>query len=290
MTDGTPPAIEVARAGHDLRNGDRARRPRPAGRRPAPCSGCSAPTAPARRRSSGSSPRCCARPPARGRCSVTTSSPTPLAVRRRIGLAGQFGRRRRGADRAREPRDDRPAVPAPGARGARSAPARCSSASGSPTPPTAACRPTRAACAGGSIWARACRAGHRCCCSTSRPPALTPARGWSCGASIDEMRRDGTTVLLTTQYLEEADRLAQRIARRRPRGLVAAGHPGRAQGDGRHRGARRPAGRSRADAGAARLLADLSTGDAPAVDRAAGEIRLAGRRPRGVGRGGAPPR
>jgi ABC-2 type transport system ATP-binding protein len=29
---------------------------------------------------------------------------------------------------------------------------------------------------------------------------------------VDELRRDGTTVLLTTQYLEEADRLAQRIA------------------------------------------------------------------------------
>jgi daunorubicin resistance ABC transporter ATP-binding subunit len=29
---------------------------------------------------------------------------------------------------------------------------------------------------------------------------------------VEELRRDGTTVLLTTQYLEEADRLAQRIA------------------------------------------------------------------------------
>ena len=28
---------------------------------------------------------------------------------------------------------------------------------------------------------------------------------------VDELRRDGTTVLLTTQYLDEADRLAQRI-------------------------------------------------------------------------------
>ena len=29
---------------------------------------------------------------------------------------------------------------------------------------------------------------------------------------VDELRREGTTVLLTTQYLDEADRLAQRIA------------------------------------------------------------------------------
>jgi daunorubicin resistance ABC transporter ATP-binding subunit len=38
---------------------------------------------------------------------------------------------------------------------------------------------------------------------------------------VDELRREGTTVLLTTQYLEEADRLAQRIAVV-DRGLIAA--------------------------------------------------------------------
>ena len=46
--------------------------------------------------------------------------------------------RRRGADRARERRDDRPPVPAVRAPRRAPAPARCSSASGSPTPPTAA--------------------------------------------------------------------------------------------------------------------------------------------------------
>ena len=80
-----------------------------------------------------------------------------LAVRRRIGLAGQSAGRRRRADRAGEPRDDRPALPAPGTRRRASAPLTRSSASGSPTRPTAACRPTRAACAGGWTWARACR-------------------------------------------------------------------------------------------------------------------------------------
>ena len=30
--------------------------------------------------------------------------------------------------------------------------------------------------------------------------------------TVEELRREGTTVLLTTQYLDEADRLAQRIA------------------------------------------------------------------------------
>jgi daunorubicin resistance ABC transporter ATP-binding subunit len=56
---------------------------------------------------------------------------------------------------------------------------------------------------------------------TGRPPVLLldePTTGldprtrqelWD---EVDRLRREGTTVLLTTQYLEEADRLAQRIA------------------------------------------------------------------------------
>ncbi len=41
---------------------------------------------------------------------------------------------------------------------------------------------------------------------------LDPRRRLSVWVAIEELARSGTTVLLTTQYLEEADRLASRIA------------------------------------------------------------------------------
>src|SRR5919106_2475548 len=41
---------------------------------------------------------------------------------------------------------------------------------------------------------------------------LDPRTRLELWSTIDELRREGTTVLLTTQYLEETDRLAQRIA------------------------------------------------------------------------------
>jgi ABC-2 type transport system ATP-binding protein len=41
---------------------------------------------------------------------------------------------------------------------------------------------------------------------------LDPRSRQELWAIVDELRRDGTTVLLTTQYLDEADRLAQQIA------------------------------------------------------------------------------
>ena len=56
---------------------------------------------------------------------------------------------------------------------------------------------------------------------TGRPPVmlldepttgLDPRTRQELWNTVDQLRRDGTTVLLTTQYLEEADRLAQRIA------------------------------------------------------------------------------
>ncbi len=58
-------------------------------------------------------------------------------------------------------------------------------------------------------------------------------------AMIRALVADGTTVLLTTQYLEEADHLAHDIAGHRPRrGRRATGTPGRAQGERRTAGTR----------------------------------------------------
>jgi ABC-type multidrug transport system ATPase subunit len=92
---------------------------------------------------------------------------------------------------------------------------------------------------------------------------------------VDELRRDGTTVLLTTQYLEEVDRFAQRIA------VVDHGRIA-AQGTATELKAtigtevlavRTSDPASAREAGA--MLADLATGDAPAIDAATGEIRFA---------------
>jgi len=92
---------------------------------------------------------------------------------------------------------------------------------------------------------------------------------------VDELRREGTTVLLTTQYLDEADRLAQRIAVV-DRGRIAA------QGTAAELKAAvgtmilsvRLADRAVAH-DASEALGGLGAADKPHVDAADGEIRLA---------------
>ena len=61
-----------------------------AGRSAAPSTACSGPTAPARRRRSACSPRCCAPTPAARACSGTTSSTEADAVRGLVSLTGQL--------------------------------------------------------------------------------------------------------------------------------------------------------------------------------------------------------
>ena len=51
--------------------------------------------------------------------------------------------------------------------------------------------------------------------------------------AIEALVAEGTTVLLTTQYLDEADRLPDRIAVIDHGLVIAQGTPGRAQGTGR---------------------------------------------------------
>jgi daunorubicin resistance ABC transporter ATP-binding subunit len=118
---------------------------------------------------------------------------------------------------------------------------------------------------------------------TGRPPVLLldePTTGldprtrqelWSI---VDELRRGGTTVLLTTQYLDEADRLAQRIAVVDHGRIVAAGTAAELKTTvGAEVLAVRVADTARTtDAAAA--LADLTSGDEPTVDVAAGEVRI----------------
>ena len=118
---------------------------------------------------------------------------------------------------------------------------------------------------------------------TGRPPVLLldePTTGldprarqelWSI---VGELRTEGTTVLLTTQYLEEADRLAQRIAVMDKGRIAAQGTAGELKATiGTEVLALRTRDPARA-AEAGTLLADLGTGEAPAVDADTGRIRL----------------
>jgi ABC-2 type transport system ATP-binding protein len=92
---------------------------------------------------------------------------------------------------------------------------------------------------------------------------------------IDEIRSEGTTVLLTTQYLDEADRLAQQIALVDHGRIVAQGTA--AQLKARIGGSVLSV--RLVDAAqlplAAATLTTLTAADEPRVDAVDGEIRLA---------------
>ena len=96
---------------------------------------------------------------------------------------------------------------------------------GSRTPPTARSVPTPAACAGDSTSPPAWSCTGRSSSSTSRPPASIPRAGPRCGGRSRASSQDGAALLLTTQYLEEADRLADEIVVLSGGKTVAAGTP-----------------------------------------------------------------
>ncbi len=83
-----------------------------------------------------------------------------------------------------------------------------------------------AACAAGSTWRpEPRRPTASCSSSTSRRPASTRAAATRSGTIVRALVADGTTVLLTTQYLEEADQLADRVAVFDHGRVVAEGPP-----------------------------------------------------------------
>ncbi len=92
---------------------------------------------------------------------------------------------------------------------------------------------------------------------------------------VEELRREGTTVLLTTQYLEEADRLAQQIAVVDHGRIAAEGTPAQLKAAiGGSVLSVRVADRADVDAAAA-VLSGLGSAEQPHVDTADGEITLA---------------
>jgi daunorubicin resistance ABC transporter ATP-binding subunit len=93
--------------------------------------------------------------------------------------------------------------------------------------------------------------------------------------AVDELRRGGTTVLLTTQYLEEADRLAQRIAVLDHGRIVAHGTAAQLKATVGNEVLAVRVADTEGVHDAAAALADLSSRDEPFVDPASGEIRLA---------------
>ena len=166
-------------------------------------------------------------------------------------------RGRREPDRLREPRDGRAALP-PAAGGRASARARAArdvrphGRGGPPRPhvlgrDAAAARPRRGAG----------RAAAGASSSTSRRPGSTRAAGSASGRRSRALVADGTTVLLTTQYLDEADRLADRISVIDHGLVIAEGTPSELKGPGRRRAARGPprATPSRREAAIAALAA-----------------------------------
>jgi daunorubicin resistance ABC transporter ATP-binding subunit len=104
---------------------------------------------------------------------------------------------------------------------------------------------------------------------------LDPRTRQELWATVDELRRAGTAILLTTQYLDEADRLAQRIAVVDRGRIAAEGTPAQLKATvGAEILAVRLADPARITDAAA-LLADLSSGDEPLVDAPRGEVRVA---------------
>ena len=199
-------------------------------------SASSARTGPARPRRCGCSRRCSRRPA--GEATVAGADLAPRAAAgppaHRLRPAGRLDRP--GRDRPRRARHPGPAVRhGQGRRPRRRAAEVLDGARPRRPPPTGRPAPTRAACAAGSTSGSASSTARASCSSTSRRPASTRRRAPACGTRSAHLRELGTTVFLTTHYLEEADALCRPPRDHRPRPDRGRGHGRRAQAAGRRR-------------------------------------------------------
>ena len=179
------------------------------GHRPRACSGR---TAPARRRRSGSSPRSSSRTRATRRSPGFDVVTQAQQLRPVIGLSGQYA----AVDENLTGRENLwmfgRLYQLPSTEAAAPRRTSCSSSSSWPTPAIASSRPIRAACAAGSTSASALIGRPRLLFLDEPTTGLDPRSRLGMWDVIRGLVREGTTLLLTTQYLEEADELADTIA------------------------------------------------------------------------------
>ena len=141
--------------------------------------------------------------------------------------------RRRAPGGGARPADDRArADPAPGdaarapaRRGAPPRRARCSSGSAWSAPPTGRSAPTRGGMRRRLDLASALVHEPRVLFLDEPTTGLDPVSRKSIWEEVEKLNREGTTVFLTTQYLEEADNLADRVGIIDDGRIVAEGTP-----------------------------------------------------------------
>ena len=153
-------------------------------------------------------------------------------------------------------------------------------------------RPTRAACAAASTSPAALVARPPVLFLDEPTTGLDPRSRLALWETIEGLVAGGTTVLLTTQYLDEADRLADQIVGDRPRPGDRRGHAERAEGRDRRRAARGPARRRPRSGDAALEALARARGAAPVargLDRAVAAARARGRDRRRGPRGSTRP-
>ena len=134
-------------------------------------------------------------------------------------------------------------------------------------------------CGSGCTSPAACCTSPRCSSSTSRPSASTRSVPASCAPRWRDLGEPGTTVLLTTHYMFEADELCDRIAVIADGRIVAEGTPAELKSARRRRLA---SSRSRCSASPDRCSPACAR--CPGVRSAVVEERGQSAAPRGAGR------